>query len=209
MNTWTFDKSVADNFEEHAKKHIPNYLKVIEKALSVCQRYPTNSKIIDVGAAVGTTLRTLNRQGFDNLYGVDNSQDMLDKIDTDIAKLICKDKFPVEEAPFDIVIANWTLHFIKDKTEYLKDIYKSLNPGGALILSEKTSTDQLPTDFYYDYKRQQGVSEQEILDKANSLIGKMFVENPQWYINILSELSFKQIYIIDADWCFTSFLAIK
>lgn len=50
---WKFDGSVAETFYEHAKKHIPDYEKVIELCVDVARRrLPSDAKILDVGSAV-------------------------------------------------------------------------------------------------------------------------------------------------------------
>lgn len=209
LDTWKFDSKVAEVFPTHARQHIPNYDQVIKHCIDVANLHDKNSKIIDVGCAVGETLIKLQQHGFTNLYGVDYSQSMLDRCPSNIAKLICSDNFPTEHAPFDIVLMNWTLHFIKNKVEYLCDIYNSLPPDGILILTEKTSNDQLPLEFYHQFKRSNGVSDQEIKQKAQSLESVMHYNDVPWYFKHLLEIGFTKVYIFNAHWCFTSFIAIK
>ena len=125
------------------------------------------------------------------------------------AYLIESSTFPSNAGPFDVVVCNWTLHFIKNKQDYLADIYHSLNPGGLLILSDKTSTDHLDIELYHDFKKTQGVSHEEILAKATSVKDIMFIDPPGWYLDNLKTIGFDHVSIIDADYCFTSFLAVK
>lgn len=208
VTSWQFDSKVAEVFPTHARQHIPNYDQVIKNCIDIANLYDKNSKIVDVGCAVGETLIKLHQHGFTNLYGVDYSQSMLDRC-PNVAELICSDRFPVNHAPFDLVIMNWTLHFIKNKIDYLVDIYNSLLPNGVLILTEKTSNDTLPLNFYHEFKRSNGVSDQEIEQKAQRLESVMYYNDIPWYFKNLSEIGFKQVYIFNAHWCFTSFLAIK
>ncbi len=56
----------------------------------------------------------------------------------------------------------------------IKKIYRGLNPGGILILSEKLAwpdqkTDDLLMEMYWDFKRRNGYSELEISQKRNAL----------------------------------------
>lgn len=206
--TWKFDRGIADIFEQHAEQHIPNYLRVIEKSADLCDKLLTkNSSIIDVGCATGRTLRELNRRGYRNLHGVDSSQAMLDKITPDIAKLYLSNHLPL--GGYDAVLMNWTLHFIQDKRSYLEEIANSLNPNGFLVLSEKTSNATPYLDLYHQYKSRQGVSDEEIRAKAASLKGKMFINDQQWYKSAMLAAGLRDVMIIDADWCFTTFLAFK
>lgn len=208
MTQWKFDADVAKTFVEHAKQHIPNYHSVISKSVAVCKKLATSdSAIIDVGCATGETLRYLHNAGFTNLTGVDASKDMLRYCSDISANLIHSSEFPDQK--FDGVICNWTLHFIENKFDYLLDVYNHLNTNGFLILSDKTSTDQLPIEFYHDFKFHAGVSKQEIVRKAQQVKNIMFINSPQWYLNTFSKLEFNQVHIIDATWCFTTFLCVK
>jgi SAM-dependent methyltransferase len=208
VNPWKFDKSIADDFSNHARKHIPGYDRVIDKSVNICcHMLNKDSSIIDVGCAIGETLERLHQNGFKNLYGVDNSNDMLDKANPNIAKLILSNKLP--NVNYDAVLLNWTLHFIEDKKTYLDSVYANLNHGGFLILSDKTCNHAPYLNLYHEDKRNHGVSIKDIEDKARSLTGKMFINDQQWYQITLTALGFNNISIIDADWCFTTFIAWK
>ena len=206
--SWKFDKEVAKVFPAHARAHIPNYDQVLEQCLELCLVYGYDSTIVDVGVATGETIIKLSNAGFKNLYGVDNSQDMLDACPQGLATLINSDNFPLF-IKFDVVLINWTLHFIRDKKNYLKRVYEALNSGGALFITEKVSNADLTNKFYYNFKRANGVSEAEIEEKARSLEGVMFVDSIDWYMNAFKELGFKQVYVVNAFWSFASFLCIK
>jgi tRNA (cmo5U34)-methyltransferase len=208
MTQWQFNADVAKTFVGHARQHIPNYDIVITKSIDICKKLLTSdSSIIDVGCATGETLRRLHDRGFNNLHGVDSSQAMLDYCDPNMAKYHHSDCFP--DHTFDAVICNWTLHFMKNKQQYLEDIYQRLDQDGFLILSEKTSNDPLPIYFYHRFKSNQGVSEQDIQAKSQSLQGVMFTNDVSWYLDILDSIGFQKIYIVDASYCFTTFLCLK
>jgi SAM-dependent methyltransferase len=211
MNTktgsWKFDQSVATTFVDHARQHIPNYDMVIDKCVDVCRQFPPSTRIIDVGCATGETIRRLHAHGFNNLAGVEASRDMLQHCDYGIAEYTHSDRFP--EKPFDIVLCNWTLHFIKDKVEYLADIYQNLSTDGVFMLSDKTSLDPLAIRFYHEWKHKQGVSWPDIKAKEQAVKGIMHINDPVWYMNTLALVGFKNIQIIDASWCFTTFLCKK
>jgi tRNA (cmo5U34)-methyltransferase len=205
--SWKFDSTVAKTFTEHARQHIPNYSQVIDQCVDICKQQDKSIKIIDVGCAVGETLKRLHSSGFDNLYGVDNSQSMLDKCPQDIATLYCSDYLP--KGPYDVILMNWTLHFVKDKLAYLKEIYTNLNHEGILVISEKTSLDKTAIDFYHNYKRKQGVSDADIRSKEISVKNIMYIDNIEWYQQAFKSMGFSKIYIVNAFWCFTTFVCIK
>lgn len=206
---WAFDEKVAENFDQIATTSIPNYWQVLEKSVNIAKRYPVESaKIIDIGCATGNTLRLLHDAGFNQLFGVDSSQDMLKKADIP-ATLVVSDKFPVEHGPFDIVMANWVLHFIDNRLAYLQDIVANLKPGGYFILSEKISTSQLVNDLYFEFKQKQGLSDQEIEEKRRRLAGVLRTYPISWYLETLENLGFSSVEVFDASFSFASILAVK
>lgn len=205
---WQFNDTVAETFVAHAQQHIPNYNLVIDKCVDLCyyKLLPT-AKIIDVGCATGETLRRLHQRGFTNLVGVEASHAMLKHCDSGIAEYHHSDQFPQDS--YDAVLCNWTLHFIKDKVAYIKDMYDSVKQNGFLVVSDKTTKDDLPLHFYHDLKARAGVSQEAIDQKAESVKNIMFLDSPEWYLDIFKQVGFSKVYIIDASWCFTTFLCIK
>jgi ubiquinone/menaquinone biosynthesis C-methylase UbiE len=205
---WKFDTTVAKTFVSHARQHIPNYDIVIDKCVSMCEWYlEESSRIVDVGCATGETVRRLYSAGFDNLTGVESSSAMLNHCDHDIARFIHSDRFPNET--FDAVLCNWTLHFIEDKETYLIDIHRNMHPDGFLILSEKTSLDPTSINHYHSWKLAQGVTIEEVTAKEAAIKDVMFIRDPKWYLDTLTWIGFKNIQIIDASWCFTTFMCYK
>ena len=200
---WKFDNNIAENFVEYARKHIPNYDKVIDKTVSICNHMcEKNDAIIDVGCATGEPLRRLEIENFKNLYGVDNSKSMLNHCVTG-ATLYHSSTLP--KSQYKVIIINWTLHFIKEKFTYLENCVINLEKDGCIILSEKTSKDSFLINRYHDFKRNNGVSKNEIVDKQRAVEDTMYINDINWYLSIGKKLGF-QIDIIDADFCFTTFL---
>jgi tRNA (cmo5U34)-methyltransferase len=206
--TWTFNRDVAIGFKSHAEKHIPGYIEVINKSVNVCERLlKKEARIIDVGCAIGETLRELHCRGFTNLHGSESSIDMLNECPKDLnIKYYNSDLFPDHQ--FDGILCNWTLHFIKNKEDYLLSMIHALSNSGVLILSEKTSIDPFLTEMYYQYKRDRGTSEEEIAEKRKRLEGVMNINQIDWYLTFFKEhdLSYS---IIAADFCFTTFIVRK
>jgi tRNA (cmo5U34)-methyltransferase len=208
--SWQFDQHVAKIFADHARQHIPNYDQVIDLTVSLCeQKLNANSPILEIGCAVGETVKKLNLKNFSNIHAVDNSQDMIDKCPADMANYYCSSEFPTINIKFQAILCNWTLHFIQDKISYLKKIFDQLEPGGLLVLSEKTQNSGLALEQYHKFKSSMGVSDEQIRAKALSLTNVMFIHDVRWYFSTLEDLGFKQIYIAQASWCFTTFVAVK
>jgi SAM-dependent methyltransferase len=166
------------------------------------------ARIIDVGSATGFTLMKLREAGFKTVNGVDSSLAMLDKSRIK-ENLIHSDVFPKSKGKYDLVLANWTLHFVKDRKAYLQDIHDSLSEDGMFILSEKMSSSKFVHDRYHDFKRSMGVSDKEIEEKERSLRDVLIPYPLGWYLENLSAIGFIEIEIIDAAWCFKTLLCRK
>ncbi|MEK7989736.1 MAG: class I SAM-dependent methyltransferase [Thiotrichaceae bacterium] len=206
---WKFDANIAQQFDRIARREIPDYLRVIDLCMRVIGKSKLQQpKIIDVGSALGETLKQLHQHGYENIYGVECSADMLAK-SFDKATLIHSEQFPEQYAPFDYVINNWTLHFIPERLAYLEAIKRSLAAGGTLILTEKVSSSECTHELYYDMKRANGVSEEEIEQKRQQIEGVLVTSPFTWYIETLNRLGFEQIEIINANTAFITFMAIN
>ncbi|MCV4684448.1 carboxy-S-adenosyl-L-methionine synthase CmoA, partial [Escherichia coli] len=75
-----------------------------------------------------------------------------------------------------LVILNFTIQFLEpgDRQAILNKVYQGLNPGGALVLSEKFSFEdahvgELLFNMHHDFKRANGYSELEISQKRSML----------------------------------------
>jgi 2-polyprenyl-3-methyl-5-hydroxy-6-metoxy-1,4-benzoquinol methylase len=204
--SWVFDDSVAKRFQHEAETNIPSYHLVIDKCLLFANKYlQKTDKVIDVGSALGYTISKFINAGFTNVMGVDNSTAMIDK-SMHKQLVLCDDKLP--KYKYKLVMMNWTLHFVTDKTSYLIDIYNSLEDTGYLILSDKCLQSDIVKDMYYDFKRSHGVSEEYIRQKEHNLIGVMKSVHIQWYLEALSNIGFK-VEVIHADLGFVTFLCTK
>jgi len=201
---WVFDDDVAKRFDQEARTHIPHYEEVIEKCVVVAKTLPSSARIIDIGSATGYTLEKLRAAGFTDVWGVDNSRAMLNHSRVS-ENLLESGVLPREHGPFDLILANWTLHFIENREEYMRDMRDSLSPSALLILSDKMSCSELVHSQYHDFKRSQGVSEEEIAAKAASIVGILSTRPLSWYLETLEKLGF-DTEVIDASWCFATIL---
>ena len=205
-DVWIFDNEIANRFQAEAETNIPSYHTVINKCLQFANKNLEKSdKIIDVGSALGYTISKFKNAGFTNVIGVDNSPAMIEKsVFNDI--VICSNILPKDI--YKLIIINWTLHFITDKMQYLIDVYNNLDNNGYLILSDKCCQSDLVKDMYYDFKKNNGVSEEYIIEKEKKLIGVMQSMSIGWYLNALQEVGFI-VDIIHGDLGFVTFLCCK
>jgi len=207
--SWVFDKSVAERFQEEARDHIPDYERVINLCLSYTKLAYKDRKdlsVIDVGSALGFTMKKFIDAGYVNVHGVDNSPAMKESsLYPDLVEI--SNTFP--KKLWNVVLANWTLHFIEERKKYLQDIYDSMEVNGLLILSDKMSHVHELEDMYYDFKRNNGVSEEIIQTKKQALVGILVTKPLQWYLDTLKEIGFENIEVVNSNMMFHTIYARK
>jgi hypothetical protein len=108
-----------------------------------------------------------------------------------------------------MVLANWTLHFVDARKEYIQRVYDNMNSSGVFVLSEKTCQTDTIKEMYYDFKRSNGVTDEYIYDKEQKLKGYMNLLPVDWYIETLKEIGFKNVQIINSRLGFVTFYAEK
>jgi 2-polyprenyl-3-methyl-5-hydroxy-6-metoxy-1,4-benzoquinol methylase len=209
VDPWVFDDNVANRFQSEALKHIPDY----ERVIALCQQYVKqiyntrkDIKILDVGSALGYTMDKFISDGYVNVYGVESSSSMLNN-----------SKYPdftihssiLPEGPWNVILANWTLHFIQDRKNYIQEMYNNLAEGGILIISDKMSHSQETENLYHRFKINNGVSKEEILKKKYSLKGVLVSKPLNWYLETLSDAGFEDVQVINSNLMFQTLYAKK
>jgi tRNA (cmo5U34)-methyltransferase len=108
------------------------------------------------------------------------------------------------------------LQFIKnkDKELALQNIYNSLNKGGAFMFVDKVKTPILDihdmyNDLYYDFKRDNNLTDKEILDKNASLRGVQKCLTVEENIQLMKNVGFKNIDIFLKYNNFVGIIALK
>lgn len=109
-----------------------------------------------------------------------------------------------------------TLQFIPIdyRQRILHNIYKNTTPGGAVILVEKVlgstaSLDNLMVDKYYDLKRANGYTQEDIDRKRFSLEGVLVPVTAHWNEELLKGAGFKQVDCFWQHLNFAGWVAIK
>ena len=110
---------------------------------------------------------------------------------------------------FDVVLANWTLHFIRDRAAYIRDMYDAMSDGGTIILTDKMATNTLVRDQYHAWKRSVGVSAEEIARKEAALAGVLTTKPLEWYLESLRNVGFKDVRVMHEAYCFATLVARK
>ena len=228
QGAWAFDGEVAAVFDNMLQRSIPQYDAMRDACFDIAKRFRVpNSWIIDLGCSRGGALAQLmDVYGVHNkYYGCDVSEPMLDAarerfdgyIDAgivEIENLDLRTDYPSHGA--SVVQSVLTLQFtpIEYRQRILKNVYDSLRPGGVFILVEKvlgstTEINDIMISSYYDYKSEQGYTQEEIERKRLSLEGVLVPISSYHNEDLLRSTGFLEV---DCFWRWMNFagwLAIK
>lgn len=221
--SWRFNKEVVGEFDEHVRQSVPLYEVFHASILDLAKYYITpNSDIIDVGTSTGHFINSIYEDKLDrnNKYvGVDIEPDMITECrerykDKDIS-FILSDAIEVDYKNASVITLILLLQFMKkpERIKLLQHIHDSVKIGTALFIVEKIKTPNLDihdmyVDVYYDFKRSQGLSDTEILDKNTSLRGVMFPETLPEILRILDFIGFDTEVNVKYN-NFASIIAVK
>ena len=221
---FAFDQGVADCFEDMLARSVPYYGEIHRILLDLVPHHVRpGERIYDLGCSTGTTLRMLSQQLRDlgvQLIGIDQSAPMVvkaqEKCVGDEIQFICEDLRDLNFQTCGLVVMNYTLQFIpkSERVELLQRIYKSLRPGGLLLLAEKiesqdTEIQQLQTQLYEDFKRRKGYSDLEITQKRKALENVLVPLAAPAQIELLRYSGFDHVDMIFRWFNFACFVGIK
>jgi tRNA (cmo5U34)-methyltransferase len=205
---WKFDGDVAERFQREAEIHIPDYDRVLKMSVELVDKVFDNKdvRVLDVGSALGNTLEVFYIKGYTNVYGVESSEAM-------IAKSLYKHRVmhsdQIPDGPWDVVLANWTLHFIHERREHIQQIYNNMSDNGLVILTDKMNSSVEVDALYQQSKLDNGATPEEVDRKKQSLLGVLVTKPLTWYLNTLHEVGFREIQIINNKYMFTTIYARK
>ena len=221
-----FDERVVKVFPDMIQRSVPGYESIIATTGVLAGHFAQpNTNLYDLGASLGaSTLSMLPRLHPSNrLFAIDNSHAMVEGLRQKLT-LMADDKVeiieanvldhPIENASF--VVMNFTLQFIalEQRDALIKRIFDGLQPGGALLLSEKIrmqepSVDELYIDVHEEFKVAQGYSELEVAQKRASLENVLIPETIAEHQTRLLNANFSSCNLWFQCLNFCSLLAIK
>ncbi|MHA2217991.1 MAG: methyltransferase domain-containing protein [Candidatus Hodarchaeales archaeon] len=223
---WTFDEQVVNSFDDHVRKSVPMYEEVQRMIVEMSEWFVRDgSTIYDIGSSTGETILLLQEKHSNKVnvrfIGIDNSSAMIEaarkKCQSENVEFLLRDA--TEIAGFkdaDLIVSLYTLQFLplKERREVLKRIYRDLHEGGAFILVEKIRSENsffedLWLELYWDFKRNQGLSDDMILQKARSLRGVLLPLTLTQNIDLLRDVGFSIIDTFSKWYNFAGIIALK
>ena len=224
---WEFNADVANCFANMLERSIPDYRSMRSLVYELGEKFIKSDTIItDIGCSTGLAVEPFfKKHGDDNTYFLcDNSEAMIE---------VFKDKFLVCIANGYVELVNGNFYEIQMRknqslvlsilsmqfmpTAYrqnmINTIYNSLNPGGAFIFVEKIiadeGTDDLNVDLYYQMKRENGYTDEKIMQKRKSLENVLSPLKAEWNVDMLHEAGFKKVDMFWRCLNFCGWVAIK
>lgn len=221
-SNWTFDENVARVFEDMLERSIPDYDSMRLLLYRLARNFVTHySNVLDIGCSTGLSSELLIKNlGVDNVdyYLIDVSEPMLEKCrkmydgfrNVNVVNWDITEGCPVCKC--SVIICCLTLQFIpiEYRQKIISSIYDSLNKGGAFFLIEKVIAnshiiDSTMTREYYDMKRENSYTEEQIENKRKSLAGTLVPLTSNMNESLLSVAGFTKI---DTFWRYLNFCGI-
>jgi tRNA (cmo5U34)-methyltransferase len=197
----------------------------IAKSLSLHDR-----NIYDLGCATGTTLINLCevKPECAGLIGYDNSLAMLEYAKQKVRDKKFHDRIDLRFGDLDgdllirplenagLVTLCWTLQFVRPvhRDRVIRWVYESLSDGGALIVAEKivtrdTQSNRLFIANYYDLKRRNGYSDNEIARKREALENVLVPYTIDENLEVIRRNGFRIVDTFFQWYNFAGFLCLK
>tara|TARA_B100001750_G_scaffold213013_1_gene195205 strand:+ start:844 stop:1572 length:729 start_codon:yes stop_codon:yes gene_type:complete len=228
--TWRFNDTVAENFDQHVNQSIPHYEDLQNYLVQLSEWFLKDDAIIyDLGCSTGATIEKILKLNISTKYkiiGIDNNQKMLDLARQKVHKLKNNDveiefrnidltaKIEFEKSNLFYSVLLFPFLNYEKREAILKEIYSSLEVGGALISVEKVRSksshfEDILNQLYFDFKLQQELTEEEILSKAKSLRSSMYLFDEQTVFKSLKDCGFKEYEVFFKCFNFIGYIAIK
>jgi len=220
-----FDEAVASVFDDMLSRSVPFYDEVRKLVISlILSEQDDGKKVLDLGSSTAKFLLDLHSKMENKmiLKGLDNSQAMLDRAEQKCQafganiELELADMLTYEYSKEDVIIANYTLQFIRpmQRVELIKKLYSGLNNDGIFIFSEKVvfedkKLDKDLIDVYYDYKKEQGYSEYEIAQKREALENVLIPFTIEENIQMCKDAGFRSVDTVFQWANFVTFIVKK
>lgn len=228
LGDWTFDERVAEVFPDMIQRSVPGYSNIISMIGMLAERFVTPaSRVYDLGCSLGAATLSVRRhiQVPDcTIIAVDNSPAMVERCRRHLDAFRAATPVQVIEADIcdiaienaSLVILNFTLQFLAPpaRQQLLEKVWQGLNPGGALVLSEKFSfadadVGELLFSMHHDFKRANGYSELEISQKRSMLENVMLTDSVETHKARLKQAGFSHAELWFQCFNFGSLVALK
>lgn len=229
---WEFNELVSDCFDDMLFRSIPDYTAMRDLTWDVGKHFvKPDSKILDMGCSNGSSIvefvEYCDKQNFrygwnTKCVGIDCSQPMVEKAKERFKLFNCVEisncdiltAFPKDK--YDLILSILTIQFtpLEYRHEIIQKVYNALNSGGAFIFVEKllckdADMNTFFVDRYYDIKRRNGYTEEQIQAKKESLKGVLVPLTDEWNRGMLESVGFRKVECFWRCYNFAAYLCVK
>jgi tRNA (cmo5U34)-methyltransferase len=226
-----FNEKVAEVFDDMISRSVPFYVDQQAMIREIGRKFAIkNTNICDLGCSTATTLINLCQVVDDSivLIGYDNSMPMINRakqkikehgFDHRIALRYCDLNGDVSDLNLEnasMITMCWTLQFVRPlkRDNLIKAIYNGLVQDGVLVVTEKVLTNtshmnRFFIDFYYDYKKRQGYSNEEIQNKREALENVLVPYRREENLEMFIRNGFEIVETFFQWYNFAAFLCVK
>lgn len=221
---WEFDESVTRVFGDMLSRSIPNYETMRQLVYCLGKNFIKQGCItVDMGCSNGLSIEQFVVNFPKHSYQLcDVSEPMLEA---------CRERFKWNKEVFvenrdlrhgigvtnvDLALSILTLQFtpIEYRQNILQDVYDNLVEGGAFILVEKVlgnsaKIDDLFVKEYYNLKKENGYTQEQIANKRKSLEGVLVPLTSSFNEHLLHQVGFKYVDCFFRCLNFAGWIAIK
>ncbi len=225
---FAFTREVADVFDDMLERSVPFYLEQQSIIKDFAKRfYIPGTRIYDLGSSTATTLLNIANELKDQtprLIGYDNSMPMVEKARARVKEMHYDGMIDIRDGdindvplePASFVTMCWTLQFIRPlhREALIRRIYESLEENGALVVAEKVLTNssdmnRVFIEQYYEYKRRNGYSEEEIARKREALENVLIPYRIDEDVTLFRRAGFQIVETFFQWYNFIGFLCVK
>ncbi|NPA59381.1 MAG: carboxy-S-adenosyl-L-methionine synthase CmoA [Epsilonproteobacteria bacterium] len=220
-----FDEEVAAVFDDMLQRSVPFYKESQKITEFFAIKYLKEEGVLyDLGSSTASLLISMSKKLEFNatLVGLDNSEAMLNQarkksvaLGADI-ELYNADILEYNYKKANVFISNYTLQFIRPlvREELVKKICDSLKEEGVFIFSEKvishnSKLNKELIECYYDFKKEQGYSEYEIMQKREALENVLVPYSEDENIKMAKNCGFSHCEVVFRWANFATFIALK
>ena len=210
------------------RRSVPGYETIIALTGLLAEQYAQpDSHCYDLGCSLGAATLAMHsriQQPGCRIIAVDNAEAMTRRCQQHVreagkgvdVEVICADIQNVAIHNASVVVLNFTLQFIapERRLALLQHIYKGMQPGGALLLSEKivfadAAEQQRMEALHIAFKKANGYSDLEISQKRSALENVLIPDTLEQHQQRLHSAGFKSVDLWFRCINFVSLLAIK
>lgn len=220
---WKFDAEVTRAFDDMLARSIPQYDVMRQSVFNVGRRFQQDSTdIVDLGCSRGEAVAPFVEEfGAHNAFWLcEVSEPMLaaarERFEgyeasgiVHVRAIDLRDEYPPVRASVTLSVLTLMFTPMELRQRILRSIHQHTVSGGVLVMVEKVigssaEIDELMVDLYYDAKRANGYTEDQIERKRLSLQGVLVPVTAKWNEELLWMAGFRHV---DCFWRWMNFAA--